>query len=101
MSAAFIPDKIPSLWLCLLLDGVGCVSYFVPTGEWTDAVWAPIAAYLFYLLFGGKLGKTGMFVSFLEEVLPFTDFLPTFTIGYLYGKYQLKEKEVVKRTEKR
>lgn len=35
--------SLPSLWLCLLLDAVGMVSYFIPAwGEWIDAVSKPL-----------------------------------------------------------
>jgi hypothetical protein len=62
------------------------ISYLIPTwGEWIDALWAPIAALLFYLLFGGKTAAIGSVITLLEEALPFTDFLPLFTIMYLWG----------------
>jgi len=79
--------KQPSVWICILLDAVGSISYIIPVvGEWTDIVWAPFSAFLFYKLFGGRLGKTGAVISFIEEALPFIDFIPTFTIAYFYNK---------------
>ena len=79
-------NKRPPLWLCLLLDAIGMISYFIPAwGEWIDALWAPIAALLFYLLFGGKTAAIGSVITLLEEALPFTDFLPLVTIMYLWG----------------
>lgn len=78
----------PSLWVCILLDVVGSMSYIFPVvGEWTDVIWAPFVAFLFYRLFGGKMGKVGAVVSFVEEILPFIDIIPTFTIGYFYTKF--------------
>ena len=78
---------LPSLALCLLLDAVGMVSYFIPAwGEWIDAVWGPLSAFLFYYLFGGKTGAVGAVVSFVEESLPFADIIPMFTIGYFIRK---------------
>ena len=89
-----IRDKQPPLWLCLLLDAVGMASYFLPVwGEWTDVVWAPIAALLFYYLFGGKTGVIGSAITLLEEVLPFTDILPLFTIAYLVSRYRSPRKQ--------
>ena len=83
--------SLPSLWLCLLLDAVGMVSYFIPAwGEWIDVVWGPLAAFLFYYLFGGKTGAVGAAISFAEESLPFTDFIPMFTIGYFVRKRELQ-----------
>ncbi len=79
----------PPLWLCLVLDAVGCLSYIVPTwGEYIDIAWAPIAALLFYLAFGGKTGKIGAALTLVEEALPFTDFIPMFTIGYLVRRFE-------------
>ena len=76
--------KLPPLWLCILLDLIGMLSYVVPAmGEWMDIAWAPISAYLFSILLGGAKGTV---IVFLEEVLPFTDIIPTFTITYFIRK---------------
>lgn len=77
-------SKLPPLWLCILLDLVGMLSYVVPAlGEWMDIAWAPISAYLFSILFGGIKGAV---IVFWEEILPFTDAIPTFTITYFICK---------------
>ena len=77
-------SKLPPLWLCILLDLIGMLSYVVPgMGELIDAVWAPISAFLFSRLFGGIKGTI---LVFLEEILPFTDIIPTFTITYFIRK---------------
>lgn len=79
----------PSLILCILMDAVGYLTYLLPViGEWGDIIWAPISAYLFYKMFGGKTGKVGALISFAEEILPFVDFIPTFTIGYIYNRFR-------------
>ncbi len=81
--------KNPSLILCIILDIIGCASYIFPSiAEFSDAVWAPISAFIFYKMFGGKTGKIGSLVQFTEEILPFTDFIPTFTLGYFFKKYE-------------
>ena len=83
----------PTLIACILLDATGYLSYMLPLlGEWTDIVWAPLSAYLFYRMFGGKTGKIGGLFNIAEELLPFTDFIPTFTIGYFYTSF-LERKE--------
>ena len=77
-------SKLPPLWLCILLDVVGLLSYVLPAlGEWMDIAWAPISAFLFSRLFGGIKGTI---LVFLEEILPFTDVIPTFTITYFIRK---------------
>ncbi|MFT3979003.1 MAG: hypothetical protein QM687_00945 [Ferruginibacter sp.] len=74
---------LPSLALCILLDIVGYASFGLPVlGEFADIVWAPVSGFLFYKLFGGKWGLLGGGFSFLEEFLPFTDFIPTFSIAW-------------------
>lgn len=76
--------KLPPLWLCILLDVVGLLSYVLPAlGEWMDIAWAPISAFLFSRLFGGIKGTI---IAFLEEILPFTDVIPIFTITYFIRK---------------
>lgn len=44
---------LPPLWLCILIDIIGMLSYLIPgMGEWLDTIWAPISAFLFIYLFG-------------------------------------------------
>lgn len=86
---------IPALPLCILLDFIGYASFSIPVlGEFTDLVWAPVSAVIFYRLFGGKMGVFGGGLSFLEELLPFTDFIPTFTLAWAFryfGKSSSKQ----------
>lgn len=82
--------KKPSLGLCILMDLVGMFTYLIPgLGEWGDTLWAPFSAYLFFQFFGGAGGLLGGAFSFLEEALPFTDIIPTFTIAW-YIQNKLK-----------
>jgi hypothetical protein len=73
--------KVKKLVLCLLLDAVGLVSFTIPlVGEFSDIIWAPIAAIISYKMFGEKRGKFTALTTFTEEILPFTDVIPSFTI---------------------
>lgn len=73
--------KIKRLALCLILDAVGFVSFTIPlVGEFSDIIWAPIAALISYKMFGEKLGKYTALTTFAEEVMPLTDIIPSFTI---------------------
>ena len=73
--------KVKKLVLCVLLDAVGCVSFAIPlVGEFSDIIWAPIAAMISYKMFGEKRGKYIALTTFAEEILPFTDIIPSFTI---------------------
>ncbi|MDD3357294.1 MAG: hypothetical protein PHP72_10300 [Dysgonamonadaceae bacterium] len=73
--------KIKRLALSLLLDAVGCISFAIPLiGDFSDIIWAPIAAIISYKMFGEKRGKFTALTTFTEEILPFTDIIPSFTI---------------------
>ena len=73
--------KVKKLALCMLLDAVGLVSFTIPlVGEFSDIIWAPIAAFISYKMFGEKRGKLTALTTFAEEILPFTDMIPSFTI---------------------
>jgi hypothetical protein len=62
-------------------------TYFIPAlGEFTDVVWAPISGFLFFILFGGRFGLIGAALNFLEEIIPFTDIIPSFTIAWFIRK---------------
>jgi hypothetical protein len=81
-------SKTPSLLICLALDLVGYFTYAIPVlGEFGDLIWAPIAGLLFFKLFGGWKGALGGFFAFAEELLPFTDFVPSFTLGWLAQRF--------------
>jgi len=89
---------LPSLVLCVLFDIIGCMSFTIPlVGEFSDIIWAPLSGIIFYNMFGGKMGLFGGAFSFLEEILPFTDIIPTFTISWLLRSRALaKERSVSK-----
>ena len=81
----------PTLLFCLFMDIMGSASYIVPVlGDWYDLAWAPISAFIFYKSFGGKTGRLGAILNFVEELLPFTDIIPTFTLGYFYNRFTKK-----------
>lgn len=74
-------DKFKKLGKCILLDAIGMASMAIPVvGPFLDAVWAPIAASISYKMFGDKRGKYTSLITFVEELLPMTDFVPSFTI---------------------
>ena len=78
-------DKMSKLVLCLLFDGIGMLSYVVPVfGEAIDFIWAPISGLLLVLMFKGTVGKLAGVFGFIEELIPFVDIIPTFTITWFY-----------------
>lgn len=74
-------NKYKKLIKCVLLDAVGMSSAVIPAvGPLLDVVWAPIAASISYKMFGERRGKYTSLVTFIEELLPVTDVVPSFTI---------------------
>ncbi|HYC38854.1 MAG TPA: hypothetical protein VEB63_00070 [Chitinophagaceae bacterium] len=71
----------PSLLFCVLMDLLGYASFSVPVvGELLDLAWAPVSSLIFLLAFGVRRGSAGAVFHFIEELLPGTDFIPSFTI---------------------
>ena len=85
-------QKRPSLFICILLDVIGLATYSIPgLGELADLVWAPVSAIIFFKLFGGWKGAAGGVFNFIEELMPGLDFIPSFTIMWIFrslGKTQ-------------
>jgi hypothetical protein len=78
---------LPNIGFCIAMDLIGMFTYIIPSlGEFADLIWAPFSAFVFYKLFGGKLGLFGGAFSFLEEIIPFTDAIPSFTIAWFIRK---------------
>lgn len=86
--------KYKLLALSMLMDGVGMLSFVLPfLGEFFDVFWAPLSAFILYKMYKGVEGKVGGLISFVEEAgIMGTDFIPTFTLTWLY-KYILKKKD--------
>jgi hypothetical protein len=72
----------PKLFLSLLIDLVGSSSYLLPVvGEGLDLAWAPMQTILIMAMYDSSSPNL-KYVSFIEEVLPFTDIVPSATIGW-------------------
>ena len=96
------PEKLflPNIGICILMDLIGMASYILPAmAEFTDIVWAPISGYVFYKLFGGKIGMIGGVLNFLEEIIPFTDIIPSFTIAWFIRKNDIDKQKNIKRID--
>jgi hypothetical protein len=88
--------KQPSLAFCLVMDLIGMMTYAVPfLGEFGDALWAPVSAFIFYRTFGGTKGMLGGMFNFIEEILPGFDFIPTFTLMYFMTRKRTVQDAVV------
>lgn len=77
-----------------MMDILGYASFAAPgLGEFTDIIWAPISGLLFYRFFGGRFGVFGGLLNFIEEALPFSDFIPSFSIAWVI-RYVTERKPV-------
>jgi hypothetical protein len=86
--------KKRNLFLGIFFDAVGMLSFTVPmVGEFSDVIWAPVAAYLMIRMYKGTVGKVGGVIAFVEEIVPFTDFIPSFTLMWFYN-YVIKKERI-------
>ncbi|MBC29858.1 MAG: hypothetical protein CMH48_03350 [Muricauda sp.] len=77
--------KYQKLLLSILLDGIGMLSFAIPfIGDFSDVIWAPVAGWLMTRLYKGKIGQAAGIITFVEELMPGLDVIPTFTITWIY-----------------
>ena len=84
-------SKNKKLALSILFDAIGFVTFI-------DIIWAPVSAYLMTKMYKGNSGKAAGAISFIEEIIPGLDIIPTFTIMWLYTyvfSKEEKKKEVI------
>jgi len=76
-------DMWGRLCISLIIDGIGSSSYLLPVvGEAFDIGWAPIQTILIMAMYDETTPNL-KYVSFIEEILPFTDVVPSATIGWV------------------
>ncbi len=81
------------LVLSIVLDIIGLLSFTFPLfGEFSDILWAPISGYIMTRMYKGFSGKVASIISVIEEGLPGLDFIPTFTLMWVYT-YIIKSDE--------
>lgn len=89
-------QKTRNLILGLLFDALGMVSFLIPgIGEFSDVIWAPISAWLMTRMYPGRAGQAAGVISFVEELVPGLDIIPSFTLMWLYT-YVLHRSKVAK-----
>lgn len=78
-------NKNRDLALSILFDCIGMLSFGIPfIGEFSDVIWAPVSGLLMAWMYKGWSGKVAGVCSVLEELFPFTDFIPSFTLMWFY-----------------
>lgn len=69
----------------LVYDALGMSTMMLPgLGTVIDLFWAPFAASRMSKMYPGKKGKIASVIVFLEELIPNLDFIPTFTLMWIY-----------------
>ena len=72
------------LWISLIIDLIGSSSYLLPVvGEGFDLAWAPAQTILIMAMYDATSPNL-KYLSFMEEVLPFTDAVPSASIGWAF-----------------
>ena len=85
----------PSLIFCIAMDLLGYATYSLPViGEFADIIWAPISGLIFFLSFGGWKGAMGGLFGMVEELLPGTDFIPSFTVMWFIRNWNTKKQSL-------
>lgn len=89
----FANRKRKDLMASLAIDALGMATYLIPAlGETADVVLAPIISILIYAVHKTTIGAI---VGLLEEIIPFTDIIPSATIIWAY-RYILKSESTLK-----
>lgn len=102
-------DIMAKLLVSLTIDFIGSSSYLLPgVGEAFDIAWAPTQTILISAMYDDSTPSL-KYISFIEEILPFTDFVPSATIGWTkeyspillnFGQQKIHEIIVATRREK-
>lgn len=81
-------SKNKKLALGIVFDIIGFITFI-------DIVWAPLSGYLMSKMYKGNKGKIAGVFSFLEEIIPGLDIIPSFTIMWLITYVFSKEKTMI------
>ena len=80
--------NLTKLVLSLLFDAIGMSSFVIPgIGEFSDVIWAPLSYWLMTKMYAGKIGQVSGVINFIEEAAPGLDFIPTFTLTWIYDTF--------------
>lgn len=75
-------DPAYKLLASVLIDFIGNATFVVPgLGELADVLWAPVSASMVSAMYS-QSSPNIKYIAFIEEVLPFTDAIPTATLAW-------------------
>ena len=81
-------SKNKKLVLGIVFDVIGMITFI-------DIIWAPVSGILMSNLYAGRKGKVAGIFSFIEEILPGFDIIPSFTIMWCYTYVFSKKPKVI------
>ncbi|MEO5789669.1 MAG: hypothetical protein ACOH2D_08630 [Gelidibacter sp.] len=70
-------SKNKKLVLGIVFDLIGMITFI-------DIIWAPVSGLLMSKMYAGRKGRIAGIFSFIEEILPGFDIIPSFTIMWFY-----------------
>lgn len=79
--------KRTKLLIGIVFDLIGMTPTIFPPFA---LLWAPFSAMVLAVMYKGKTGKAFGIFELVEELLPVVDFIPTFTLTWLYV-YEIKK----------
>lgn len=98
---SFKRGKYWRLAASVVMDLLGMATFLVPgIAEVADLVWAPLAGIVHVLMFRSWPGAIGGAVTFFEEFLPATDWVPSFTLDWILH-YFIREQNTFRKFLKR
>ena len=81
-------SKTKKLVLGVIFDIIGMITFI-------DIIWAPTSGYLMTRMYKGKSGKIAGIITFIEEIIPGLDLIPSFTIMWFYTFVFNSENQVI------
>lgn len=92
-------DMMGKLVASLVIDFIGSSSYLLPgVGEAFDLAWAPTQTVLIMAMYDSSMPSL-KYISFIEEIIPFTDLLPSATLGWVRTYSPILMEEGMRRVE--
>ncbi|RAJ27476.1 hypothetical protein LX77_00048 [Gelidibacter algens] len=72
----------------IVFDAIGMITFI-------DIIWAPVSGFLMTRMYSGRKGRVAGIFSFIEEILPGFDIIPSFTIMWFYTNVFSKQPKAI------
>ncbi|OBX23800.1 hypothetical protein [Gelidibacter algens] len=81
-------SKSKKLVMGIVFDAIGMITFI-------DIIWAPVSGFLMTRMYSGRKGRVAGIFSFIEEILPGFDIIPSFTIMWFYTNVFSKQPKAI------